>query len=58
MFSHSLIIVLHPRLMNEVKSHPHLSFDEATKRVSKLLEWYRDLFLTVPVIFRGTVPWI
>lgn len=33
MFSHSLMIVLHPRLMNEVKSHPHLSFDEATKRL-------------------------
>lgn len=34
MFSHSLVILLHPRLINEVKSHPHLSFDEATKRVS------------------------
>ena len=34
MFSHGLVILLHPRLINEVKSHPHLSFEEATKSVS------------------------
>jgi hypothetical protein len=34
MFSHSPMIVLHPRYLDEIKSHPHLSFDEANKKVS------------------------
>lgn len=29
-----MMVVLHPRLMNEVKSHSYLDFDEAVKRVS------------------------
>lgn len=27
------MIVLHPRYMDEVKSHPHLTFDEANRKV-------------------------
>lgn len=44
MFPHSLVIVLHPRLINEVKSHPHLSFQEAIKTVS--MGWF-DIVMTV-----------
>ncbi|KAF4201487.1 hypothetical protein CNMCM8927_001473 [Aspergillus lentulus] len=32
MFSHSPMIVLHPRYLDEIKSHPRLSFDEANKK--------------------------
>ncbi|KAH1310579.1 hypothetical protein KXX24_004845 [Aspergillus fumigatus] len=32
MFSHAPMIVLHPRYMDEVKSHPHLTFDEANRK--------------------------
>ncbi|KAF9888074.1 hypothetical protein FE257_009339 [Aspergillus nanangensis] len=32
MFSHSTTIVLHPKYVNEVKNHPHLSFDQANKK--------------------------
>jgi hypothetical protein len=41
MFSHSPMIVLHPRYMDELKSHPDLDFNEANKkvRVLKLPIW-------------------
>ncbi|KAF7182960.1 hypothetical protein CNMCM7691_002704 [Aspergillus felis] len=32
MFSHSPMIVLHPRYMDELKSHPDLDFNEANKK--------------------------
>ena len=36
-----MTVVLHPRLMGEVKSHPHLDFNEAVKRVSGYFMAYR-----------------
>ena len=50
MFSHSMTVVLHPRLMNEVKSHPYLSFDEAVGRVSLMNYSISKHLLTVTVI--------
>ncbi|RHZ56963.1 hypothetical protein CDV55_102522 [Aspergillus turcosus] len=32
MFSHTPMIVLHPRYIDEIKSHPDLDFDEANKK--------------------------
>lgn len=57
MFSHSMTVVLHPRLMNEVKSHPHLSFDEAVGRVSgHFMNHSISHLLIVVVIPRGKDP--
>lgn len=53
-----MTVVLHPRLMNEVKNHPYLDFDEAVKRVSGYFMSYiiSKHLLTAAVIPRGKDP--
>lgn len=51
------LIVLHPKYIDEIKSHPHLDFDSATQKVRvapTTLEYWR--LIRLQNFFSGRIP--